>query len=260
MIRMHGSVAVTVTSTLALTVFASSLSASARAEDAEAKATVEKAIKALGGEEKLSKLKAVSLKSKGKLFIMGNENDFTSESTSEGPTRLRSTFETEFGGNPFKVVMILNGEKGWRTVNDTTMAIENEDLENQKRIMYLNSITVAPSRLIGKEFTIETAAEIKVGDKPATGVKGKGPDGKEFTIYFDKESGLPVRLVAPQIRNFQGEAVTLEMNFSDYKDFGGVKKATKMDNKYDGEKIVESEITEFKVPDKLPADTFEEPK
>jgi outer membrane lipoprotein-sorting protein len=261
MIRMHGSAAVTATSVLALTLLASGLmSVSARADDAEAKATVDKAVKALGGEEKLNKLKAISVKSKGKLFIMGNENDFTSESISEGPSRLRSVFEAEFGGNAFKVVMVLNGDKGWRTVNDETKEIEKEDLENQKRLAYLSSVSVAPFKLKGKDFTMESAAEIKVGDKPAAGVKAKGPDGKEFTIYFDKESGLPVRLVAPQIRNFQGEEVTVEMNFSEYKDFDGVKKATKMDNKYDGEKIIELEITEFKTLDKVPANTFEEPK
>ena len=35
--------------------------------------------------------------------------------------------------------------------------------------------------------------------KPAAALKVTGPDGKDFTLYFDKESGLPVRMVAKVI-------------------------------------------------------------
>jgi hypothetical protein len=86
-----------------------------------------------------------------------------------------------------------------------------------------------------------------------------GPDGKDFTLYFDKESGLPVRLVAKVI-GWRGEEYVQDSTFSDYKDFGGFKKAAKTSIKRDGEDFLEAEITDFKVLDKVPADTFAEPK
>ncbi len=78
-------------------------------------------------------------------------------------------------------------------------------------------------------------------------------------LYFDKESGLPVRLVA-KVTGWMGEEYTQETTLSDYKDFGGIQKATRLKIKRDGEDFVDSQITEFKVLDKVPADSFTEPK
>ena len=58
-------------------------------------------------------------------------------------------------------------------------------------------------------------------------LKVTGPDGKDFTLCLDKESGLPVKLVA-KVLSFQGEEYTSETTYADYKDFGGIKKATKV--------------------------------
>ena len=90
-------------------------------------------------------------------------------------------------------------------------------------------------------------------------LKVTGPDGKDFTLYFDKDSGLPVRLVA-KVTGWRGEEYVQDSTFSDYKDFGGFKKAAKTSIKRDGEDFLEAEIADFKVLDKVPADTFAEPK
>ena len=58
---------------------------------------------------------------------------------------------------------------------------------------------------------------------------------------------------------FQGEDFTQESTFADYKDFGGIKKATKLESKRDGERFLEAEITEFKVLEKAEPETFAEP-
>ena len=84
------------------------------------------------------------------------------------------------------------------------------------------------------------------------------PDGKEFTLYFDKESGLPVKLVA-KVVGFGGEEFTQETTYKDYKDFDGIKKATKVDSKRDGEDFTKSEVTEFKVLEKVDPKAFSEP-
>jgi hypothetical protein len=109
-----------------------------------------------------------------------------------------------------------------------------------------------------KDFKVEAVGEEKVGDKPAEVLKVTGPDGKDFKLYFDKESGLPVKEVAKVI-GFMGEEFTQEVTFHDYKDFNGIKKATKTEVKRDGEKFMEGEILEFKVLDKVEPKTFDEP-
>src|SRR2546430_6379623 len=97
---------------LALTGFvaalAFTLSQSARAAD-DPKAIVDKGIKALGGEEKLSKVKAYSWKSKGKIKFMENEGEFTSEGTIQGLDHLHTKFSGDFGGMKIEAVAVLGG-------------------------------------------------------------------------------------------------------------------------------------------------------
>ena len=110
-----------------------------------------------------------------------------------------------------------------------------------------------------KGFKIEASGDKQVGGQPAVGLKVTPPDGKEFTIYFDKESGLPIQLVA-KVVGFMGEEFTQETTLADYKEFSGIKKATKSSSKRDGEKFIETQLTEFKVHDRVDPKTFEEPK
>jgi hypothetical protein len=121
---------------------------------------------------------------------------------------------------------------------------------------------VVPATLValkGKGFTVKAAADEKVGGKPAAVLKVKGPDGKDFTLYLDKESGLPVKQVA-KVAGFMGDEFTQETTFGSYKNFGGIKKATKIENKRNGMKFLTLEVTEFKALDKVDPKTFAKPE
>jgi hypothetical protein len=236
-----------------VTVFLSAVASPVRADaDKDAKAILDKAIKALGGEEKLSAAKAITWKSKGSF----GENNFTSQTTAQGLDHYHGEFEGNFGGNEVKGVTVLNGDKGWRKVGRQPMDL---DVANEKRNIYLQIIPVVLLPLKDKSYKVEPAGEEKVADKPAVGLKITPPDGKEFTMYFDKESGLPVRQVA-KVVGFGGDEFTQDVTFGDYKDFSGIKRATKIEGKRNGEKFIEIEITDFKVLDKVDPKTFAEPE
>jgi len=228
---------------------------SSQAGDSDAKSIVDKAIAALGGADKLAKIEAFSMKAKGTVVFNGNENDTTTEVTYKGLDHYRR----EFGNDQFHGIIVLAGEKGWRKFGDNSNAIEGDGVANEKRNIYLAVIPITVVPLKNNGFKFEAAGEEKVGEKPAVILKVTGPDGKDFTLCFDKESGLPVKQVAKVI-GFQGMEYTLESTFSDYKDFGGIKKATKLVLKRDGEKFQDLEVTEFKVLDKVDPDAFTEPK
>jgi hypothetical protein len=230
-----------------------------RADDTEPSGVLDKAIKAMGGEEKLKKIDAFTWKSKVAITFNENTNQFTSHSTLQGLDHYRGEFEGEFGGNPFKGVTVLNGDKGWRKFGDNKMDLDGDALANEKRQVYLQAIPSLLLPLKGKGFKLASAGEEKVGNKPAAGIKVTAPDGKDFTLYFDKESGLPVKLVATVV-GFGGDEFTQETTYKDYKDFDGIKKATKADSKRNGEDFVKSEVTEFKVLDKIDPKAFSEPE
>jgi hypothetical protein len=230
-----------------------------RADEAQVRQILDKAIRALGGEEKLAKVDVFTWKSKAKITIDGNQNEITSEATVQGFDHFRSTFEGDFNGNRFQGVSVLNGDKGWRKFGDQSEEMEPDAVKNEKRSVLLMIVPTTIVPLKSKGFKVEAGGDEPVKGKPAAGLKVTGPDGKDFTIYFDKESGLPVRLVAKVI-DWMGREYVQDSTYNDYKDFGGYKKPTKTTIKRDGEDFAEAEITDFKVLDKVPADTFAEPK
>lgn len=229
--------------------------ASARADEAEAKAVVEKAIKAAGGEEKLAKVNAYQMKTKSTVNFNGNEGEFEGTMTVQGLDHSRN----EFGNDQFRGVMVLNGDKGWRKFGDNVSDIDGEGIERDKRTLYLQACPMLLVPLKGKGFKLASAPDEKVDGKAAAVVKVTGPDGKDFTLFFDKESGLPLKLVA-KVAGFDGQEFVQETTLADYKDFGGIKKATKLDSKRDGESFFKMTVTEFKVLDKVAPETFSEPK
>jgi outer membrane lipoprotein-sorting protein len=231
------------------------LTSSSQAGDSDAKSILDKAITALGGAEKLAKIEAFSMKAKGTVVFNGNESDTTTEVIFKGLDHYRR----EFGNDQFHGVVVLDGTKGWRKFGDNSSTIEGDAVANEKRTIYLSVIPITLVSLKNNGFKYEAAGEEKVGDKPAVILKVTGPDGKDFTLSFDKESGLPVKQVA-KVVGFQGQEYTLESTFADYKDFSGIKKATKIQTKRDGEKFQDLEVTEFKVLDKVDPDAFAEPK
>jgi hypothetical protein len=229
------------------------------ADDKDTQAILDKAMQALGGKDKLSKIHAGSWKSDGIIIIGGNDNKFSSQTTVQGLNQFRQEFKGEFGGNEVKGVTVVNGDKGWRKFGDMEMEMDADALANQKRNIYLTVIPMVLTPLTGAAFKVEPADTTKVGDKPAVGIKVTPPDGKEFTLYFDKESGLPVKQVA-KVVGFNGDEFTQETTYSDYKEMDGIKKATKVESKRNGEKFIEQKLTEFKILEKVPPKTFAKPE
>jgi len=228
------------------------------ADAADPKAVLDKAIQALGGEEKLSKIKAASWTVKGTITFNSADNAFTGRSTVQGLDHFRQEFEGDFGGSTVKGVTVVAGDKAWRDFGGSHSELDKAALANEKRITYLALVPITILPLKGKEFKVETADGVSVDGKPATGLKATGPDGKEFLLYFDKETGLPVRLVA-EVADFMGTDYTQDTTFSDYQEMAGIKKATKLQIKRDREKFIDEQISEFKILDQPDAKTFAEP-
>jgi hypothetical protein len=228
------------------------------ADDTEAQAVLDKAIKALGGAEKPGAAKAFTWKAKGKVSFGGADNEFSSATTVEGLDHFRSESEAEFMGKKTKFVDVLSGDKGWRKLDDKVKELDKDGVANEKRHVYLQVIPVTLVPLKGKGFKVEAAGTEKVGDKSAAVLKVTGPDGKDFKLYFDKDSGLPVKQVAEVVGDMR-EEFHQETTFGGYKDFGGIKRATRVKISY-GLRIIDQEITDFKPLEKVDPKTFTEPR
>src|SRR5579863_10006054 len=131
-------------------VFASGAASLVLADDKDPNAVLDKAIKALGGEDKLKKVDAITTKAKVSITFNGNTNEFTSHATVQGLDHYRSEFEGDFGGNPSKIITVLNGDKGWRKFGDNKMDLDQDALATEKRRVYLQVIPSLLTPLKGK--------------------------------------------------------------------------------------------------------------
>ncbi len=198
------------------------------ADDQDAKAVIDKAVKALGGAEKLGAAKIVRWKTKGKISRNDEDNDFSTKVTAQGLDKFRQEFEGEFGGNPVKGVTFWTATKAGG--NSATKRTRWKETNSPTRSgpPTCNWSPNAPAAQ-GEGFKVEAGEEEKVGGKPAAVLKVTGPDGKEFQLFFDKESGLPVKLTAT-VAGRQGNEFAQETTFANYKDFDGIKRATKIES------------------------------
>jgi hypothetical protein len=243
---------------LVVTALLSGPASPSRADEKDATPILDKAIAALGGEEKLARAATSTSAGKGTITIRDEEIPVKTRTIVQGMDRHRAETEIEVNGNQVKFVFVLNVDKGWRKFGENVEALDDAGIATEKQRSYLQAAaTVLP--LKGKGFKVEAAPEEKVAGKPAAVVKGTGPDGKSFTLHFDKESGLPVKLTAT-VKSLQGEDQVQETIFGDYKEFDGVKRPTRSESTRDGNPFVKLELTEYKVIDKPEAGSFDEPK
>ena len=147
----------------------------------ETNPVLEKAIMALGGAEKLAKIKSITWKAKGTITFQGMESPMTTTVTVQGLDHAKQEFEAEFGGNKIQGVSVLAGDKGWRSFAGNKMPLESVDDEKRNLSLTVLPITLLP--LKGKEFKLEVLPEEKIGEKPATVLKVTPSKGKDFKIY-----------------------------------------------------------------------------
>src|SRR5262245_2363647 len=228
----------------------------AAAEDA--KSVVEKAIKAHGGEEKLTKFKATKVKAKGTLQLMGVEIEFSASASTMFPDKYREELQMDVMGNKLTVIQVYDGKKGWVSAQGMTMEVMGGQLDQLKDQAYSTYIETLVPLIKDKQFELTLLDETKVDGKAALGIKVVSKGHKDIKMYFSKESGLLVKTEQRTLDPAMQE-VEAEVTYRDYKDVDGTKQAMKQSIKFDGKKFLEAEVTEMKLLEKLDNSTFEKP-
>src|SRR5688572_3328807 len=93
-------------------------------EQAAARAIVDKAIQAMGGEERMTRFPALSWKAKSIVYGPGVEISMTEEGHAHGNDRLRLDVAQGVGGTvTLAQVQILNGDDGWVQTQGRTVPL-----------------------------------------------------------------------------------------------------------------------------------------
>jgi len=211
----------------------------ARSGDAtDARAIIDKAIKAAGGEEKLKRHQATTFSEKGTYYGMGDGLPYTGAYHVQWPDQFKMEIQGVF-------TIVLNKDKGWMNFGGESKELSKEELANHIKDHKAGWIsTLLP--LKDKAFMLSVVGETQVEKKPAIGVKVTRKDYPEVSLYFDKESG---RLVKNEYRSFAQDMmkeVNLEHYYSDYKEMDGAQVPTRLIVKRDGKLFIDAMVVELK--------------
>jgi hypothetical protein len=177
------------------------------------------------------------------------------DATFSGLDRVRRAIGTK----PLYNVTIVDGDKGWQQFRVQVHPIDAEGLVAEKRNIYLQVVPTLLVPLKSHAFKVEYSGEEPVNEKPAFVLKVTGPEGKNFLLYFDKDTFLPVKEIARSV-GADGKEKTEETKFGAYKELGGIKKATAVEIRSGPESVILLELTSFQVLDRVAPTTFSAPR
>jgi acetyl esterase/lipase len=202
-------------------------------------ATVEKAIKAHGGRERLARLRTFRATGRGTLALGGADVPCTMEVVSQFPDRYRITADFEAGGRTLTLVQVLDGDDGWAWANGKTEALAGKKLDELKAQLHVyRALRLTP--LLDDRNCRLTPLPGGV----AVNCKGQ----RSLALYFDKDTGLLAKVERLAFDDSAKKDVLQEELFSEYRDVGGVQTAMKRVWRRGGKKVLEVAFTEVSYP------------
>lgn len=231
-----------------------------RADDgAAARALIDKAIRAQGGEAELRKWPAATAKHEGIFHGHGDKLVFffTAEITTQGADRVRYVVHGKTGDRKFRHCYVLNGNRGWLSLDDKTWGCSREELAKLQEAAYANWVaTLLP--LKSPAFTLVPAGVANVADRPALGVRVSSKGHRDVSLFFDRETGLLVK-TQTRSKDDRGKEATEETFLSDYRITKGTKQAMKAVTYRDGKPYLTYRVTDYEPREKVAGGTFDKP-
>src|SRR5262245_13778774 len=171
MLTLVGGIGMVMAASFLAASYSRAQAAGEQGEDAEARAIIDKAIKAHGGADKLSQFKAVSAKWVGKRKV---ENVFYWDAvyvvTYEMPDKIRFDIEVENPkGGKFAFSRVVNGKKGWQGSVRGTRDLKEAEVAHIVDALYAHWLaSVVPFKDKGFQFAL--VGSVTVDGKDAVGI------------------------------------------------------------------------------------------
>jgi hypothetical protein len=183
------------------------------------KALIEKAVKAMGGAETLAQCSATHTRYTGHVVLgTTNKMNFKGESFDQRAGASRMHFVLDMPDNKTEMILVNNGDKSWQSMNGSVSDATAYNKEYQDQAAYQDRVTRLVSLLRDKEFTLTALGESKVEDRAVLGVKVACKGKPDFSLFFDKETGLLTRYsYRDKQPGLETEAVT-EVILRDYRE------------------------------------------
>ena len=228
-------------------------------DQADAKAIIEKATKAIGGGDEISKVHAVAISIKGKFHRFGDGVDYTGTIEFQAPDKQRVEIAMEVMNMKFTFKQIVNKDKGWKALNDDVTELDKEAIEELLEQRFANGVAQLNPAVL-KDAKLAPLGEITIDKKKAVGVRVESKGHRDVALFFDKETHL---LLKSETRGKDidagGGEYAEEKFYSDYKQVGKLNIPHKVKFLRDGKPFLDSETTDYKVVDKIDDGQFKKP-
>jgi hypothetical protein len=221
-------------------------------------AIVDKAIKALGGADELGKKKAEQWKGRGTMVVNGLKMPYAAEYFFDQPNKFRLNSTMGLLGLSVNVSAGSDGENVWQKTADGAADVDKKKRESFLHNVYVLSL-VHCLPLKEKELTLTLAEAIKVNGKPAVGLNVSNKGHADVPLWFDKQSGLPVKAESTLWDETTNADVKVECFLLDYRKKEGRMILNKLIIKRDGKDFVEEQLSDQKPLEKLDAKIFAKP-
>ncbi len=152
---------------------------------------IQRAVKAMGGEEKLSLQVAQTMKFKAR-DLPALPGDLTMEGEISSHTGGKHRFEAKIKilGQTMDMAEVVDGKEGWRCQDGKWQKMSAEEIANHQASDYPEKVASLIALLRNKEFKLEMLPETVVAKKPVFSIKVTRQGKPDVSLFFEKETGL----------------------------------------------------------------------
>lgn len=225
--------------------------------DMQARDVIDRAIQAAGGHEELNKQKIMQLDIKA--TSMFGQMPYTATITKQLPRQFKNETRMEVQGKKTTMTQVINGDQAWvtQTGGIQLQPVNSAVIADMQEIRHEAYVTLLTPLLDAETYKLTLLAEIPVKDKPAIGVNVASKGHKDIQLYFDKESGLLVKVARRTL-----DTLTMTEHLSEayrgFKDVDGVQRPV-FELDMDGRRFAEGEVVGVRFFDRLDDSVFAKP-
>ena len=208
------------------------------ADEQAAKAIIEKAIDAMGGQRQVRSQKTPMLwMERGTYYGMGDGIAYVAQYAAKWPNWYRQEIEGQFA-------ITVNGDQSWVSSANGQQRLSGEILQARlKHARLAWAVRLFP--LLEKSYTLAVVPGVAVDNKPTVGIQANHKDGGEFKFYFDKETFRLVKTEAMVLTPEYGKDPVLSETFYTGRKSAGAEKFKVLYNK---KLFLEGETVDYKIP------------
>jgi hypothetical protein len=156
----------------------------------EARAVIEKAVKAHGGSDKLVTSHAIYMKVQVKIDQIPGNATMEGEAWEQGNDRQKTVFRIDLAGTKMTIAQGLRDGKSWRDVNGDVQDLSAAELTDMKRSQFADRVQSLVPLLTDKKFALTALGPSKLEDVAVVGVKVATPGQPDVLLFFDEKTGL----------------------------------------------------------------------